>query len=296
METETVEEKIQKDVAGIVETSKETVVADNATPEPPPPAETVGESAKEIDKPDEPLVDKLVAEKDARIEAQDRVISILEENQRQHNERARGQEKSSEVLIAERIKELRGLKEQAVVDGDITKAESIKDAIDDLRDEQIKLQLNPEQIMKVFKNQSKADAIEAAARNLEKTAPWIAENNTDYNEDMAMFADAFDRKLAVDPVWSRKPIAEQFEEVKRRTESAFGWGKDKKTATGQEISRITSAGGVATGGGNVRNINTAPAKLTDEEKRVAIAAFCDDQNDPVQIEAAIKRYANTKRR
>lgn len=112
---------------------------------------------------------------------------------------------------------------------------------------------------------------EAAVATFVHETPWFDQKSEKYDPIMAAAANKVDEILSADPVWSAKPLVEQFREVKRRVEERFNVTSAPSKAKDGRLP-APNVGGVDTGGGNFKGKIT----LTSAQRHAARMFFPDN--------------------
>lgn len=106
-------------------------------------------------------------------------------------------------------------------------------------------------------------------------APWFDESSNKFDAAMNGAANAINRQVGRDPKWARRPLIEQYREVKRLVELRFGYDKVKTSPTVGRVSDIQR--------GN------SGVSLSDAQRRVAANLFPDDPNAEAEYAKQLKR-------
>lgn len=182
-------------------------------------------------------------------------------------------DKTGELKVA--IKALRGKRAEAIKDGDFAKSSEITDEIDDLRDAVAEAKPSPiADIDKVLEEKVNQREMMSATLQFMGRAPWYDPRSPEYDPVMAGAANAVDAAIEKDPVWGRKSVVDQLDEIKRRVETRFGYRPKS----------LPSVGRIAAGGGREKEL---VASLTPEERRMARQMLGDTPEAEV-------RYAKQK--
>lgn len=184
--------------------------------------------------------------------------------------------------INEEIKTLKAKKADAISESDFKAVSLIDDRLDELKDRkyEIKLKLEKDELVQKI-NQKKEEQPQADVTHLivnawVESTEWYDESNEKYDPIMAGAAIKLEEKLANDPAWKNKTIKARLEEVKKRIEERFSYGKPRQTGmTVDDVNSISPTAG-------------KPAMLTEDQKHVAHRMF---QNlTPKEAEKKYSQY------
>ena len=169
------------------------------------------------------------------------------------------------------LADLKTQRAEALDANDLKKAYEIQDQIQELTIKMHTPAPKKEELADIDAALTKRETEKAVAAFASETA-WFNTKNPDYDPIMVGAAKELDAVISKDPVWGKKPVAEQLAEVKKRVETRFGY----KGAQGNppEKGRLPGVGEINTGGGASRGSVT----LTAEQVKVARMLFPNETN------------------
>lgn len=189
-----------------------------------------------------------------------------------------GQQKKSEAdqqaAVQTTLADLKAQRAEAYDSNDFKKAAEIQDQIQELTIKMHTPAPKKEEAINIDEALAKRE-VEQAVKSFTADTPWFNTKDPGYDPIMVGAAKELDVILSKDPVWGRKPVADQLTEVKRRVEERFGYKATGKAPVG---GRLPGVGPVNTGGGAARDSYT----LSPDQVKVSRMLFPNDPNPEVK--------------
>lgn len=196
-----------------------------------------------------------------------------------------GQQKRTEddqqTAVQNTLAALKSQRAEALDANDLKKAYELQDQIQELTIKMHTPAPKKEEPVNIDEALAKRE-VEQAVRSFTADTPWFNPQKQEYDPIMAGAAKEIDTILAKDPVWGKKPVADQLTEVKRRVEERFGYkGNGGGAPSG---GRLPGVGPVNTGGGAGRGSIT----LTPDQVKAARMLFPNDTNPEAKYAEQLK--------
>lgn len=169
------------------------------------------------------------------------------------------------IAIDSEIKTLKARKLEAYDIADFKAIAMIDDRLDELKDKkyEIRLQREKDELAQKIdkKTQEPPNAVNSVVESWIEETEWYNLNSDKYDPIMVGAAIKLEEVLADDPAWKNKSVRQRLNEVKRRVEDKFSYGKTKAPPNTVE---------------GVSNMSTGEAKtitLSEDQKYVARMMF-----------------------